>query len=162
MQESVLLAGDHSGVGGPSLGKGRDEPEHARVTIHVSKRGDHSDGSSWTKAFRTIQGALARCPIRGGHRIIVRPGTYCRGEPQTRRTRGAAGAYNLLVGDVDGRLGSGATGRVIIDSGDPSKGFKSYDWWGPIRAYTKGWSKEHTAETASSLTGTGGSSATST
>jgi hypothetical protein len=40
---------------------------------------------------------------------------------------------------------------VIIDSGDPSKGFKSYDWWEPIRAYSKDWSKEHTAETASSL-----------
>ena len=55
------------------------------------------------------------------------------------------------MGDVDGRLGSGATGRVVIDSGDPAKGFKSYDWWGPIRAYSKGWSKEHTGETTSSL-----------
>ena len=86
----------------------------------------------------------------GGHRIIVRPGTYVEANLEP-RCRGAAGAYNLLVGDVDGRLGSGATGRVIIDSGDPIKGFKSYDWWGPIRAYSKGWSKEHTAETASSL-----------
>ena len=64
---------------------------------------------------------------------------------------GAAGAYNVLEGDTDGQFGSGATGRVIIDSGDPEKGFKSYDWWGVIRAYKKGWSAEHKAETFSAI-----------
>ncbi len=136
------------GAGPPGLAP---EGRRAAATLYVSGAGDNSDGSSWTKAFRTIQGALARVPDQqGGHRIIVRPGTYVEANLEP-KCRGAAGAYNLLVGDVDGRLGSGATGRVIIDSGDPSKGFKSYDWWGPIRAYSKGWSKEHTAETASSL-----------
>ncbi len=121
------------------------------ATLYVSSAGDNSDGSSWARAFRTIQGALSSVPDpSGGHRIIVRPGTYLEANLEP-RFRGAAGSYDLLIGDIDGRLGSGATGRVIIDSGDPSKGFKSYDWWGPIRAYSKGWSKEHTGETASSL-----------
>lgn len=65
--------------------------------------------------------------------------------------RGAAAAYNELVGDYDGALGSGTRGWVIIDSGDSEKGFKSYDWWGPIRAYKKGWSKEHSGETFSAV-----------
>jgi len=65
--------------------------------------------------------------------------------------RGAAGAYDELVGDVDGALGSGTAGRVVIDSGDPSRGFKSYDWWGPIRATVQGWSPEHTAPTFSAI-----------
>ena len=87
---------------------------------------------------------------RGGHRIVVRPDTYPEANLHPAH-KGAAGSYNVLIGDVDGTLGSGASGRVVIDSGDPAKGFKSYDWWGPIRAYSKGWSKEHTGETTSSL-----------
>ena len=63
--------------------------------------------------------------------------------------KGAAGAYNEIVGDFDGKLGSGATGWVVIDSGEPGKGFKSYDWHTTIRAYAKGWSKDHTGETFS-------------
>lgn len=65
--------------------------------------------------------------------------------------KGAAGAYNQLIGDTDGSLGSGTSGWVILDSGDAEKGFKSYDWWGTTRAYKRGWSKEHTAETFSSI-----------
>lgn len=125
--------------------------ERTGVTLHVSKRGDSSDGSSWAKAFHTIQQALDAVPDdRGGHRIEIRPDTYAEANLHPAR-KGAAGSYNVLVGDVDGKLGSGATGRVVIDSGDPARGFKSYDWWGPIRAYSKGWSKEHTGETTSSL-----------
>ena len=56
--------------------------------------------------------------------------------------KGAAGSYNLLVGDTDGQLGSGATGRIIIDAGDPERGFKSYDWWGTIRSTSQGWRPE--------------------
>lgn len=129
------------------------EPGQTRngVTLHVSKRGDNSDGSSWAKAYHTIQTALLAVPDdKGGHRVVVRPDTYVEANLYPSR-KGAVRSYNLLVGDIDGRLGSGATGRVVIDSGDPQKGFKSYDWWGPIRAYSRGWSKEHTAETTSSL-----------
>jgi hypothetical protein len=126
-------------------------PQRAGITLHVSKLGDDSDGSSWNRAFRTIQTALAAVPDkRGGHRILVRPDTYMEANLFPAHP-GAAGAYNELVGDHDGRLGSGTTGRVVIDSGDPDKGFKSYDWWGPIRAYKKGWSKEHEAETFSAI-----------
>ena len=51
--------------------------ERTGVTLHVSKRGDNSDGSSWAKAFHTIQAALLAVPDdRGGHRILVRPDTY--------------------------------------------------------------------------------------
>src|SRR6185369_2705247 len=120
------------------------------TTIHVSKLGDDSDGSSWRKAFRTIQKALDMVPdARGGHRIIVRPDTYMEANLYPAH-RGASGAYNELLGDWDGRLGSGAIGWVVIDSGDANLGFKSYDWWGNIRAYKKGWSKDHREESFSS------------
>ena len=43
-------------------------------TIHVSKLGDNSDGSTWAKAFHTIQAALLAVPDdKGGHRVVVRP-----------------------------------------------------------------------------------------
>jgi len=128
-----------------------DRLPNGRVTLHVSKLGDNSDGSSWTHAFRTIQAALEAIPNdRGGHRIVIRPDTYMEANLFPAH-RGASGAYNELVGDFDGRLGSGTSGWVVIDSGDPAKGFKSYDWWGPIRAYKKGWSAEHKAETFSAV-----------
>ena len=43
--------------------------------------------------------------------------------------RGAVGAYNQLIGDTDGSLGSGTSGWVILDSGVAEKGFKSYYLW---------------------------------
>jgi hypothetical protein len=120
-------------------------------TIHVSKLGDNSDGSSWAKAFRTVQAALDAVPDdRGGYRIVVRPDTYLEANLFPAH-RGAAGAPNELVGDWDGRLGSGTSGWVVLDAGDATKGFKSYDWWGTIRAYKKAWSPEHQAETFSSI-----------
>ena len=75
-------------------------------------------------------------------------------------TKGLPVPYNLLVGDFDSSLGSGARGWVIIDSSTPEiaviqdpaglaagqgnakfiivkdgpkKGFKSVDWWAPWR-----------------------------
>ena len=72
-------------------------------TIYVSKQGDNSDGSSWQKAFHTIQAALLAVPDdKGGHRVIVRPDTYVEANLYP-SIRGAAGAYNLLVGDSDGK-----------------------------------------------------------
>lgn len=118
-------------------------------TIFVSKLGDNSDGSSWKKAFRTIQSALDAIPDdRGNHRILVRPDTYPEANLFTKH-KGAKDAYNELVGDFDGKFGSGAKGWVVIDSGEPGKGFKSFDWHSTIRAYSHGWSKEHTGETYS-------------
>jgi hypothetical protein len=120
-------------------------------TIHVSKLGDDSDGSSWAKAFRTVQAALDAVPDdRGGYRIVVRPDTYLEANLFPAH-RGAAGAPNELVGDWDGRLGSGTSGWVVLDAGDATRGFKSYDWWGTIRAYKKAWSPQHQAETFSSI-----------
>jgi hypothetical protein len=121
------------------------------ATFYVSKLGDNSDGSSWPRAFHTVQAALNAIPDdKGGHRIIVRPDTYMEANLFPAH-KGAAGAYNQLLGDADGSLGSGTSGWVILDSGDPEKGFKSYDWWGTIRAYKRGWSKEHQAESFSSI-----------
>ncbi len=121
------------------------------VSVYVSKLGDNSDGSSWRKAFHNIQAALDAIPDdQGGHRIVIRPDTYMEGMLSPKFS-GAAGAYNELIGDMDGTLGSGRVGNVIIDSGDPAKGFKSYDWWGPIRATQQGWSKEHTDPTFSAI-----------
>lgn len=124
-----------------------DQPAGGR-NLYVSKLGNNSDGSSWERAFTTIQAALGHVPDdKGGCRIVVRPDTYMEANLFP-AFRGALRAYNELVGDVDGGLGSGTAGRVIIDSGDP-RGFKSYDWWGPIRAYKRGWSAEHKEETFS-------------
>jgi len=107
--------------------------------------------SSWSKAFHTIQGALLAVPDdQGGHRLIVRPDTYVEANLYTQH-KGAPSAYNLLIGDSDGRLGSGAVGRVVIDSGDPQKGFKSFDWWSTFRATQRGWSSAHTEATFSSI-----------
>lgn len=128
-----------------------DYSGHKGQTIYVSKLGDDSDGTTWQKAFRTIQAALLAVPDGlGGHQIIIRPDTYVEANLYA-KCKGAAGAYNLLIGDSDGRLGSGATGRVVIDSSDPEKGFKSYDWWGSFRSMKQGWSPEHTAPTFSSI-----------
>ena len=127
------------------------KPERTGAMLYVSKLGDGSDGSSWAKAFKTVQAALDAVPDdQGGHHIVIRLDTYMEAMLSPAH-RGAAGSYNELVGDVDGQLGSGTTGRVIIDSGDPRKGFKSYDWWGPIRANQKGWSKAHTDSTFSAI-----------
>ncbi len=109
-------------------------------TIYVSKAGDNSDGSSWAKAYHKIQDGLNAVPdAKGGHRVIVRPDHYFEPNLETVH-KGTAGAYNLLVGDVDGSLGSGTKGWVIVDAGDPKTGFKSWDWWSNMRASTKKWS----------------------
>ena len=121
------------------------------VTLYVSKLGDNTDGTSWQTAFHTIQTALSAVPDdKGGHRIIVRPDTYMEAN-MLPTYPGAKGAYNEFIGDFDGSLGSGTTGHVVLDAGEPRKGFKSYDWWGNIRAYQKGWSADHTEETASAI-----------
>ena len=121
------------------------------TVIYVSKLGDNSDGSSWKKAYHSIQEALSAVPDnKGGHIIIVRPDTYVEANLST-SYKGAKGAYNLLIGDWDGHLGSGAVGRIIIDASDPQKGFKSYDWWSTIRATSKGWRPEYTEQTFSSI-----------
>ncbi len=129
------------------------EPSATRVgaTFYVSKLGDDSDGRSWKTAFHTIQQALDAVPDdKGGHRIIIRPDTYVEANLAP-AYKGATGAYNSLIGDVDGRFGSGATGWTVIDSGDPQKGFKSWDWWGPIRASDKYWPHGNNQETFSSI-----------
>ncbi|MEA3365100.1 MAG: hypothetical protein U9Q79_05615, partial [Candidatus Hydrogenedentes bacterium] len=121
------------------------------VTFYVSKLGDHSDGRSWVTAFNTIQAALDAIPDnKGSHRIIVRSDTYMEANLAP-AFPGAEGAYNELIGDVDGSLGSGSQGRTVIDSSDPGRGFKSYDWYGTLRSYKKGWSSEHTEETFSAI-----------
>ncbi len=124
---------------------------HNGITLYVSKLGDNSDGSSWSKAFTTIQTALNVIPDEnGGHRIIIRPDTYME-SMLAPKFRGSAGAYNELIGDTEGRFGSGTTGYIVIDSSDPGKGFKSYDWYGPIKAYKHGWSDAHTEPTFSAI-----------
>ena len=121
------------------------------MELYVSKLGDDSDGRSWATAFRTVQQALCAVPDDwGGHTIAVRPDTYMEANLFAAHP-GAAGAANLLVGDVDGSLGSGAGGFVILDAGDPKQGFKSYDWWGTLKSYKQGWSDEHTEPSFSAI-----------
>ncbi len=99
----------------------------AAETFYVSKLGNDSDGRTWATAFTTIQAALDAVPDdHGGHRIVVRPDTYMEANLSPAHS-GAEGAYNELIGDYDGALGGGRTGWVVIDAGDPAKGFKSYD-----------------------------------
>ena len=117
--------------------------------IYVSRLGDHTDGRSWTTAFRTIQAALDAVPdAAGGHRVLVGPDTYVEANLFPAHA-GAPGAYNELVADLDGALGSGRRGQALIDCSDPGGGFKSYDWWGTLRSYKQGWSEQHTAPTFS-------------
>lgn len=119
--------------------------------IYVSPLGDGSDGRTWPTAYRTIQAGLdAMGDGGGGWRVVVRPGRYVEANLAP-AFKGAAGNCNTLVGDFDGKLGSGATGWVIIDSGDPEKGFKSWDWWGPIRSSDKHWPHGNNQETFSSI-----------
>ena len=136
------------------------EGQRRGVTLYVSKLGNNSDGRSWKTALHTLQAALSAVPdAQGGHRIIVRPDVYDEANLYPAHP-GAAGAYNVLEGDWDGRLGSGTNGWVVVDSGaprvvvrtnpkaptgnptfmilaggDPDKetGLKSVDWWGPWR-----------------------------
>jgi len=66
--------------------------------LYVSKLGDGSDGSSWAKAFHTIQTALNAVPdSKGGHRIIIRPDAYMEANYFPAQ-RGAAGGDGF-VGD---------------------------------------------------------------
>ena len=128
-----------------------DEPARGPVTLHVSKLGNDSNGLTWQTAFRSIQKALDSIPDqRGGHKIIVRPDTYVEANLAP-AYKGADGAYNALIGDFDGSLGSGKKGWVVIDAGDPEKGFKSWDWWGSIRASDKHWPHGNNQETFSSI-----------
>ena len=121
------------------------------IHLFVSPLGNNSDGSSWANAFHSIQTALSALPDdKGGHLIAIRPGTYLEANLYP-AFKGAVGSYNLLVGDTDGRLGSGAKGRIVIDASDPEKGFKSYDWWGTIRSTSKGWRPEFTEHTFSGI-----------
>ena len=116
-----------------------DYQGHQGCTLYVSKLGDNSDGKTWKTAFHKIQSALSSIPDQqGGHRIIVRPDHYMEPNLETNQ-QGAKGSYNLLIGDIDGKLGSGSSGWVVIDAGDPQKGFKSWDWWSNMRASTKNW-----------------------
>ena len=104
------------------------------ITLHVSKLGDNTTGGSWAHAFTTIQAALHAIPDdNGGHRIVIRPDRYMEANLFPAH-RGAPGAYNELLADSDGSLGSGTKGYAVIDSGDPERGFKSIDWWTPFRA----------------------------
>lgn len=147
-------------VGGAEAVAPATAPHTNGMTFYVSKLGNHTGGGSWQTAFHTIQAALDAIPDnRGGHRVIVRPDTYAEANLSPAH-QGAAGAYNTLEGDWDGRLGSGTNGWVIIDSGAPQvvvrtnpdaptgnptfmvldtgdpdqeTGLKSVDWWGPWR-----------------------------
>ena len=148
----IAAAAERPGPATPAPRPGR--------TLFVSKLGNNGDGRSWQTAFHTIQAALDAVPDdQGGHRIIIRPDTYAEANLDSKH-KGAAGAYNVIEGDWDGRLGSGTNGWVVIDSGaprvivrtnpkaptgnptfmilpegDPDKetGLKSVDWWGPWR-----------------------------
>ena len=127
------------------------QPQRTGATLYVSKLGDNSDGRSWKTAFNTIQKALDAVPDSlGAHTICVRPDRYVEANLAPSHP-GAKGAYNTLIGDFDGRLGSGASGWVLIDSGDPKKGFKSWDWWSTIRASSKGWETGNNTQTTSCI-----------
>ena len=128
-----------------------DYTGHKGMAFYVSRLGDNSDGRSWATAFHSIQAALMAVPDgQGGHRIIVRPDTY----PEANLApafKGASGSYNVLIGDWDGRFGSGASGWVVADSGDPQKGFKSWDWWSSFAASDRNWPGGNNRKTFSSI-----------
>lgn len=141
---SIFISGGSTAFAAPS-------DVRSSVTLYVSKLGDDTNGRSWKTAFHTVQKALDAVPDdKGGHQVIVRPDTYVEANLAP-AYKGAAGAYNSLIGDFDGSFGSGTEGWTVIDSGDPEKGFKSWDWWGPIRASDKHWPHGNNQETFSSI-----------
>ncbi len=82
----------------PAAGAPLDPISGARigVALHVSKSGDNSDGTTWVRAFHTIQSALDAIPDeKGGHRILIRPDTYPEANLYPAR-KGAPGAHNAL------------------------------------------------------------------
>lgn len=80
------------------------------VTLYVSKLGNNTDGSSWSRAFNTIQSAFDAIPdASGGHKVIVRPDIYMEANLYV-PFAGAQGRYNEIVGDTDGAFGSGTNG----------------------------------------------------
>lgn len=85
----------------PATVKVRAPADDARarkpVALHVSKLGDNTDGTSWQKAFHTVQSALSAVPDdKGGHRVFVRPDTYMEANMLPTHP-GAKGAYNELI-----------------------------------------------------------------
>src|SRR6266852_6033994 len=99
----LLILGFSSGRSLAAEAPLRVAPDPTR-TVFVSKLGDNSGGSSWAKAFKTIQAALNAVPDdRGDFRIVIRPDTYMEVNLYPAH-RGAAGAYNELVGDWNGAL----------------------------------------------------------
>lgn len=106
----------------------------AAATFYVSKLGDNSDGTSWVRAFTTIQRALDAIPDdKGGHQIVIRPDTYMEANLFPAH-KGAKDNPNILCADFDGSQGSGARGYAVIDSSDPERGLKAVDWWSPFKA----------------------------
>src|SRR4051812_44560066 len=100
-------------VAGCSATRAPEELKPMVSTFYVSKLGDNTDGSTWPKAFTTIQAALNAVPdSTGNHRIVIRPDIYMESNLYSTH-KGAAGAYNSIVGDFEGKLGSGATGWVV-------------------------------------------------
>ena len=105
MKNVVMLVVGCCVVAGQALG----------ATLYVSKLGDNSDGSSWAKAFNTIQKALATqlaTTIVERWRDRVRQDHQLHPFTDEEQTRGGLGGF---------RLRPGATGRpatlVATDAG---------------------------------------------
>ena len=141
-------------------GRAATAPEHARVTLHVSKRGDHSDGSSWAKAFRTIQARSLAVPD-AGRTPHGGPARHLRRGQPLPGTRAPRGRITCWSATSTAAWAPEPPARVVIDSGDPQKGFKSYDWWGPIRAYPRAGRRSTPARRRRASTGTAGRCGTS-
>ena len=87
--------------------------------------------------FIRVQDGLDAVPDdRGGHRVIVRPDHYW--EPNLSVPfKGAAGSYNLLIGDIEGSLGSGAQGWVVLRRGRSRTGFQKLGLVGQYSCFHK-------------------------
>ena len=109
-------APDYSGRKGKTLLRIETGRQHRRQQL--AEGISHDPGGFVGRAGR---------PRRSSHHHPPRHLSWRPGSP--RPTKAPPGAYNLLIGDCDGSLGSGAVGRVVIDSSDPEKGFKSADSW---------------------------------
>jgi len=92
----------------------------------ASRADDTGAGTSWGTAKKTVSAGLALCTVAGDI-LNIAPGTYT-DTSVVPAVAGNSGAWCKILGDVDGVLGSGKTGRIVFNS-NPWGSSNNWDYW---------------------------------